>query len=206
MAKPMLVTLPFVLLLLDFWPLQRFQIHSTIQRLRRRKNSVLPARRHFLRRDFSGATRRRRRRVARTGSAAVCGWKMRSVAYGRYLAENFLAGQPGRHLSAAGNICTGMHASRRSPRRLLIFISWRCLAGAQTQPLFARRLALVSRHARAGHRPRASRRRRAGRPLYLFSGHRNFHRRRFRRVRSGQTVSISENILAVAAILILARA
>ena len=32
MAKPMLVTLPFVLLLLDFWPLQRFN-HSTIQRL-----------------------------------------------------------------------------------------------------------------------------------------------------------------------------
>jgi protein O-mannosyl-transferase len=32
MAKPMLVTLPFVLLLLDFWPLQRFS-HLTIQRL-----------------------------------------------------------------------------------------------------------------------------------------------------------------------------
>jgi len=28
MAKPMLVTLPFVLLLLDFWPLERFQWHS----------------------------------------------------------------------------------------------------------------------------------------------------------------------------------
>ena len=25
MAKPMLVTLPFVLLLLDYWPLQRFE-------------------------------------------------------------------------------------------------------------------------------------------------------------------------------------
>ncbi len=32
MAKPMLVTLPFVLLLLDFWPVQRFS-NSTIQRL-----------------------------------------------------------------------------------------------------------------------------------------------------------------------------
>jgi protein O-mannosyl-transferase len=32
MSKPMLVTLPFVLLLLDFWPLQRFN-NSTIQRL-----------------------------------------------------------------------------------------------------------------------------------------------------------------------------
>jgi protein O-mannosyl-transferase len=32
MAKPMLVTLPFVLLLLDYWPLQRFNA-STLQRL-----------------------------------------------------------------------------------------------------------------------------------------------------------------------------
>jgi protein O-mannosyl-transferase len=32
MAKPMLVTLPFVLLLLDYWPIQRFN-DSTIQRL-----------------------------------------------------------------------------------------------------------------------------------------------------------------------------
>lgn len=29
MAKPMLVTLPFVLLLMDFWPLNRFGIHSS---------------------------------------------------------------------------------------------------------------------------------------------------------------------------------
>lgn len=29
MAKPMLVTLPFILLLLDYWPLQRFQIGQT---------------------------------------------------------------------------------------------------------------------------------------------------------------------------------
>jgi tetratricopeptide (TPR) repeat protein len=32
MSKPMVVTLPFVLLLLDFWPIQRFN-HSTISRL-----------------------------------------------------------------------------------------------------------------------------------------------------------------------------
>ena len=32
LAKPMLVTLPFIMLLLDFWPIQRFN-HSTIQRL-----------------------------------------------------------------------------------------------------------------------------------------------------------------------------
>jgi Flp pilus assembly protein TadD len=29
MAKPMVVTLPFILLLLDYWPLERMQLHST---------------------------------------------------------------------------------------------------------------------------------------------------------------------------------
>jgi len=33
MSKPMLVTLPFVLLLLDYWPLQRFQQSAQIRRL-----------------------------------------------------------------------------------------------------------------------------------------------------------------------------
>jgi len=32
MSKPMLVTLPFVLLLLDFWPLQRFDVFAAIKR------------------------------------------------------------------------------------------------------------------------------------------------------------------------------
>ena len=34
MAKPMLVTLPFVLLLLDYWPLQRFEPKKSAQEIR----------------------------------------------------------------------------------------------------------------------------------------------------------------------------
>jgi len=34
MAKPMLVTLPFVLLLLDYWPLQRFEQNKSAQEIR----------------------------------------------------------------------------------------------------------------------------------------------------------------------------
>ncbi len=34
MAKPMLVTLPFVLLLLDYWPLQRFEQEKSVQEVR----------------------------------------------------------------------------------------------------------------------------------------------------------------------------
>jgi hypothetical protein len=38
MSKPMLVTLPFVLLLLDYWPLGRLQIGSKVIRVRRNKS------------------------------------------------------------------------------------------------------------------------------------------------------------------------
>ncbi len=37
MAKPMLVTLPFVLLLLDYWPLGRFQPEKAVKNVNRRK-------------------------------------------------------------------------------------------------------------------------------------------------------------------------
>ena len=68
MAKPMLVTLPFVMLLLDFWPLQRGNA-ATLQRLLAEKIPVLRADNHFLHRDFSGATPRRSRPDAGTISA-----------------------------------------------------------------------------------------------------------------------------------------
>src|SRR5208283_1455787 len=38
MAKPMLVTLPFVLLLLDYWPLQRFEPKKSPQEIRTEVN------------------------------------------------------------------------------------------------------------------------------------------------------------------------
>ena len=39
MSKPMLVTLPFVLLLLDYWPLNRFDLTENIQQPRQKKNA-----------------------------------------------------------------------------------------------------------------------------------------------------------------------
>jgi len=33
MSKPMLVTVPFVLLLVDYWPLQRFQLQPSIRNM-----------------------------------------------------------------------------------------------------------------------------------------------------------------------------
>jgi tetratricopeptide (TPR) repeat protein len=41
MAKPMLVTLPFVLLLLDYWPLQRFEPKKSAQQFRTELNKFL---------------------------------------------------------------------------------------------------------------------------------------------------------------------
>ncbi len=41
MAKPMLVTLPFVLLLLDYWPLGRFQLEKAVKNVNRRKQKPI---------------------------------------------------------------------------------------------------------------------------------------------------------------------
>ncbi len=43
LAKPMLVTLPFLLLLLDYWPLGRFDSHQTIKTSSRQKHQSSPA-------------------------------------------------------------------------------------------------------------------------------------------------------------------
>src|SRR5208337_3867111 len=43
MAKPMLVTLPFVLLLLDYWPLQRFEQKKSAQEIRPEVNKPVSA-------------------------------------------------------------------------------------------------------------------------------------------------------------------
>jgi tetratricopeptide (TPR) repeat protein len=44
MAKPMLVTLPFVLLLLDYWPLERYQFGRAVQEIKRKKQKFTKAR------------------------------------------------------------------------------------------------------------------------------------------------------------------
>ncbi len=46
MAKPMLVTLPFVLLLLDYWPLQRFQQKNSDQKIRTAVNKPVSGDKH----------------------------------------------------------------------------------------------------------------------------------------------------------------
>jgi tetratricopeptide (TPR) repeat protein len=43
MAKPMLVSLPFVLLLLDYWPLERFQFGRNIKNFKRKKQKFTNA-------------------------------------------------------------------------------------------------------------------------------------------------------------------
>ena len=54
MSKPMLVTLPFVLLLLDWWPLNRFKSFS-ISRLTLEKSPFFFIERRLLRGNGSGA-------------------------------------------------------------------------------------------------------------------------------------------------------
>ena len=196
MAKPMLVTLPFVMLLLDFWPLNSRVAGCTrtagATRFNRaifggccRKNSFLSARGDFLRRHFSGA--------APGGSGRLAGKNFVALPPGKRAggrrplsAENDLAGRPRRHLSDAGQ--NSRVCGRRRGRRLDSHFRRR-LARAPAESVFARRLAVVFGHARAGDRPGAGRWRGAGGPLHLHPIHRPVHRRGVRPPRFGRAGS-----------------
>ena len=97
-------------------------------------------------------------------------------------------------------------SASRSRGRGFDFHFPRCLAGTAALAVFARRLAVVFGHARAGHRPGAGRRRGAGRPLHLLSVHRRFPRRRVWLPRFGEhDFNFLTFAVAAAAVLILAR-
>ncbi len=66
MAKPMLVTLPFVLLLLDYWPLQRLDPKKSAQELSTRANAPLYANKRKGKSSRNHTSRSEPRRVVQT--------------------------------------------------------------------------------------------------------------------------------------------
>ena len=91
MSKPMVVTLPFVLLLLDFWPLGRFTIHdSRFTILSRLVLEKLP----FFALTVASCiitfmVQRRRALVSRLAAVFIPRWKMPLMSYVRYLSKMF---------------------------------------------------------------------------------------------------------------------
>ncbi len=180
LAKPMLVTLPFVLLLLDFWPLMRisnFQFPtSNFQTARQNSRSItalLPEKIPFFALmaiscvvTFIAQRNGHAVITVRTTSAPLPSRKCRRIGHALF-AENALARRPRSPLSVRGAV---EGRSDRSSRAVGGHFPHR-LARAQPQPLLAHRLALVPRHPRASHWPRASRRGFHGRSLHLSSLH-----------------------------------
>ena len=176
MSKPMLVTVPFVLLLLDYWPLRRLQLGSqgshpgNLLRLLQEKlpffalsaaSSVVT----FFAQQTEGA-------VISLDRLPLAGWLANAlVAYARYIGEllwpenlSILYLHPG-HWPAGEVIGSAGPVGGNFGR------------GALAGPLPARvgrRLALVSGHAGPGHRPGAGWHPVHRRPLHLSAVHRLF--------------------------------
>ena len=213
MSKPMLVTLPFVMLLLDFWPLKRVTGDPLSQR-------------------FSAADEWRETGVLQL---VLEKWPFFVLTIGSCIVT-FLAQRQGEAVVSLAKVSFG-HRLGNMPvavGRYLLKMIWpadlaviypmpgkipalaiamavaafdphfrRCLAHAPVESVFARRLALVFGDARARHRPGAGRRRGAGRPLHLHSFHRLVPRRRVRIPRVGHALSISSLAVVAAAVLVL---
>jgi hypothetical protein len=162
MCKPMLVTLPFVLILLDYWPARRPVAGG--------KDSVVHSGRCVVRRNLSGAAARRRAGVAgRRAAGGAFGERARCL---RALpGKNFLASRSGGVVSASPMAGLGGGLRRRAPGA---DNSLGDLASPRAT-VFGGGLAVVSGDAGARHRVGSRRDAVHGRPLRLSSERRSVY-------------------------------
>ena len=201
MAKPMLVTLPFVMLLLDYWPLRRFPDdnsrtgQSSMLKFRFKPQSGVPdggkmavLRAHrggFVRRHFPGTTPRLGRSLRWPTVPLISRLENVPVAYVEYLLKTDLA----EHLWPSFiRSSPPIRAGLATAVIALAAISVAGLASAPVLSVWARGLALVFGNAGAGDRPGAGWRRGDGRSLHLFSVHRYLSGGDAGRSRAGETV------------------
>ena len=175
MSKPMLVTWPFVMLLLDWWPLKRIQISGFgVQGSKSGfgENPVLRLGGGFECRHFFCAAARVIRRAA-GGAAARRQAGQRGHCARALSAESDLAGGSHRFLSVSR---LGLDGDCRGRIRVDRHLG---LGGApgEERAAVAHGLAVVFGNARPGCRPRPSRRTIHGGPLHLCSADRRVHRR-----------------------------
>ncbi len=164
MAKPMLVTLPLILLLLDFWPLRRLTNLASARALVLEKIPLFA---------LAGAAALVTFFVQKTGGAQSealpFAWRIANAFFAilDLPAANALARRAGAFLSASGEPprALGDRARGRSCAR---DHDAGC-AAPPSESVSPHGLVLVPDHARAGDRPGASRRARLGRSLHLFA-------------------------------------
>ena len=169
MAKPMLVTLPFILLLLDYWPLKRFQFQpvaglaeSKTGRAPESGGNELPLARLIVEKVplfiLSGISSvitfwAQQRVGALSGLEAVpLKWRIANslLSYTSYIGKNDMASRSGSILSPSG----GQSANLESCISWPFFVG--CISGgySSSRPFSVRScwLALVSDNSGAGHR------------------------------------------------------
>jgi len=167
-AKPMLVTLPFIFVLLDYWPLKRGS-----HQFRRLVIEKVP---FFLFTAVSSivtfAAQRNAGAVAPLESVPLR-YRLGNalLAYTRYLQKTFLACETGRHLSDFERVLVVANCSR--PGAVSRNLDCRCLFVALPGLAFCR-LVLVYRHAGPHDWPRSGRHSVDGRSVYLFASRGNF--------------------------------
>ena len=178
LAKPVVVALPFVLLLLDVWPLRRLQSEDGRGWDRARVRRALLEKAGLL--AIAAALRRARagrpesgRRAATSSSSIPFGARVGNavVAYATYLRRAFLPDRPRRLLSAPRRLARsgGGRAGGGDPDRC----QRAGVLAALAPPAARGRLALVAGRARAGDRDHPGRTGGAGRPLHVSGAERS---------------------------------
>ena len=187
MAKPMLVTLPFVLLLLDYWPLGRMNSLAAADSPVARRRSI----RSVLRFPCVLSSRKSRCCSWRPFLCAVTLWAQREASalemqirlvvanrqrpgFLRGLSRSaLLPAGTGRALSPPGTRFAGLESGRRSGSAGRHLCRGTGLLAAV--PVFARGLALVFGNAGAGDRVGAGRGAGDGRSLHVLAANRLVH-------------------------------
>ena len=175
MSKPMVITLPFVLLLLDYWPLGRIRgspagtspiAQAPLSKLVVEKTAPARSLRRQ-RRDHhagpaSGRGRALHRAIFARRPSGKCAGGLRHV-----FVEDDLAVASGAALSSSGRFAGGVAVGDR--RVLVLLAVTGVVLKFRAEAISADRLAVVSRDSGAGHRTGAGRRPGHGRPLCLHS-------------------------------------
>ena len=136
MSKPMLVTLPFVMLLLDYWPLKRISFPSTLNSQLStvfEKMAVLSAHHHFLRRHFFRATQRRMPSIRSQMVPLHYRFYNTVISYGRYLLKMVWPSDLAVIYPLSEDLAW-MHRAAAVSGAVLLLISWLVWRGCRARP------------------------------------------------------------------------
>ena len=181
MAKPMVITLPFVLLLLDYWPLDRMPLAGTASRPATSKRRAVAGvggccwkkfRCFFFRPQAQWITLMAQRPAERTFEEFPLAIRIENavVAYGLYLWKMLWPARLARSIPIPEILC---RCGNGFSSALVLVGVTALVVSLSPQALLAGGMVLVSGYFGSGHRPGAGWRGRHGRSLCLHPADRN---------------------------------